>query len=195
MGREGKGPRGPGPRERERRGAGVKRSEGGARAETVVAVRGARRNVAVRKVFFSRAGRAPEEEREQAERRARGELARVGRARASGGGGPTRPGEFVVARCDWVHRSRARAGERAGPSCLSRSQNSCRVKLTWRTGSSARARPDYGTVGQRPGGGRPGAWVQSVSSADTCTCVCRQPAVGAGRNRCDVVATSRDRSS
>lgn len=131
--------------------------------------------------------------------------ARASRAASAwriGSGGP-RPREWRRrAHTAWRVRrramrlgSRARAGERAGPSCLSRSQNSCRVKLTWRTGSSARARPDYGTVGQRPGGGRPGAWVQSVSSADTCTCVCRQPAVGAGRNRCDVVATSRDRSS
>lgn len=143
-------------------GAGVKRSEGGARAETVVAVRGARRNVAVRKVFFSRAGRAPEREE-----RVENWLGWAAPARVAAAGPH---GLERVRRRAMRLGSRARAGERAGPSCLSRSQNSCRVNLTWRAGS-ARARPDSGTVGQRPGGGQPRGSNPSAARTRARVCV------------------------
>jgi hypothetical protein len=165
-GGRGKGPGGRG-RGRERRGAGVKRSEGGARAETVVAVRGARRNVAVRKVFFSRAGRAPEREE-----RVENWLGWAAPARVAAAGPH---GLERVRRRAMRLGSRARAGERAGPSCLSRSQNSCRVNLTWRAGS-ARARPDSGTVGQRPGGGQPRGSNPSAARTRARVCVASRQA-------------------
>jgi hypothetical protein len=162
MGREGKGPRGPGPREREERGAGVKRSEGGARAETVVAVRGARRNVAVRKVFFfpGRAGAG--------ERRARGELARVGRARASGGGGPTRPGESSSSRDATGFTRSCRGASGALLSVAVTKQLPRKFNVACGLGSRASRFRN----GRPATGWGPAAWVQPVSGADTCTCLC-----------------------
>jgi hypothetical protein len=139
----------------------VKRSEGGARAETVVAVRGARRNVAVRKVFFSRAGRAPEREE-----------------RVENWLGWAAPARVAAAGPHGLESSSSRDATGFTRSCRGASGALLSVAVTKQLPRKFNVACGLGSRASRFRNGRPAtgwgpaAWVQPVSGADTCTCLC-----------------------
>jgi hypothetical protein len=161
MGREGKGPRGPGPREREEGGGGETVRRWGPRGNGGGGPWGPPQRGREKSFFFpGRAGAG--------ERRARGELARVGRARASGGGGPTRPGESSSSRDATGFTRSCRGASGALLSVAVTKQLPRKFNVACGLGSRASRFRN----GRPATGWGPAAWVQPVSGADTCTCLC-----------------------